>query len=79
MENIKIQKSFGKVIKKIRQEKGISQEYLAELVDLHRTYISDIERGGRNVSLVNIWRIAEGLEVSAFEIFKEMEKEFEGR
>lgn len=77
MENIKIQKSFGKVIKKIRQEKGISQEYLAELVDLHRTYISDIERGGRNVSLVNIWRIAEGLEVSAFEIFKEMEKEFE--
>lgn len=56
-------------------EKGISQEKLAELVDLHRTYISDIERGGRNVSLVNIFRIAEGLDVKVFEIFQKLEKE----
>ncbi|WP_341963460.1 helix-turn-helix transcriptional regulator (plasmid) [Planococcus maritimus] len=63
------------MIKRIRLEKGISQERLAELVELHRTYISDIERGGRNVSLVNIYRIAEGLEVRVFEIFQELEKE----
>lgn len=74
MENIKIQQAFGQAVKSIRMEKGISQEKLAELVDLHRTYISDIERGGRNVSLVNIYRIAEGLDVKVFEIFQEMEK-----
>ena len=75
METIKIQQAFGQVIKSIRIEKGISQEKLAELVDLHRTYISDIERGGRNVSLVNIFRIAEGLDVKVFEIFQKLEKE----
>lgn len=75
METIKIQRAFGQAVKAIRMEKGISQEKLAELVDLHRTYISDIERGGRNVSLVNIYRIAEGLEVKVFEIFQKLEKE----
>lgn len=75
METIEIQRAFGQAVKAIRMEKGISQEKLAELVDLHRTYISDIERGGRNVSLVNIYRIAEGLEVKVFEIFQKLEKE----
>jgi len=75
METKKIQRAFGQAVKTIRMEKGISQEKLAELVDLHRTYISDIERGGRNVSLVNIYRIAEGLEVKVFEIFQKLEKE----
>ena len=75
METTKIQRAFGQAVKTIRMEKGISQEKLAELVDLHRTYISDIERGGRNVSLVNIYRIAEGLEVKVFEIFQKLEKE----
>nr|WP_211656336.1 helix-turn-helix transcriptional regulator [Planococcus sp. MSAK28401] len=75
MDNLQLRQAFGRVIKRIRLEKGISQERLAELVELHRTYISDIERGGRNVSLVNIYRIAEGLEVRVFEIFQELEKE----
>lgn len=74
MDNKTIQNYFGDSIKAIRMEKGISQEKLAELVDLHRTYVSDIERGGRNVSLVNIWRLAAGLEVEASEIFKRMEQ-----
>ena len=75
MDNLQLQKVFGLVIKRIRKKKGISQERLAELVDMHRTYISDIERGSRNVSLVNIYRLADGLEVQVFEIFQEMEKE----
>lgn len=75
MENIKIQQAFGQAVKAIRTGKGISQEKLAELVDLHRTYISDIERGGRNVSLVNIYRIAEGLDIKVFEIFQKLEEE----
>jgi len=76
MENKKIQLYFGQIIKTIRVEKGISQEYLAELVDLHRTYISDIERGSRNVSLINIWRIAEGLEIDISEIFRRVENQY---
>lgn len=75
MDNLQLQKAFGLVVKRIRMKKGISQERLAELVDLHRTYISDIERGGRNVSLVNIYRIAEGLNVRTTDIFQGMEEE----
>lgn len=75
MDNLQLQKAFGRVVKRIRMKKGISQEQLAELVDLHRTYISDIERGGRNVSLVNIYRIAEGLNVKTTDLFQRMDEE----
>lgn len=61
---------FGDTLRSIRIKKGISQEKLAELSELHRTYISDIERGERNVSLVNIVRIAKGLEIEVYELFK---------
>jgi len=47
----------------VRLRKGISQEKLAELAGLHRTYVSSVERGERNISLVNIHRLAEALEV----------------
>lgn len=75
MDNLQLQKAFGRVVKRIRMKKGISQEQLGELVDLHRTYISDIERGGRNVSLVNIYRIAEGLNVKTADLFQGMDEE----
>jgi len=75
METKLIQTTFGKTIKLLRNEKGISQEKLAELSDLHRTYISDVERGARNVSLVNIVKIAEGLKVEISELFKQIELE----
>ena len=74
MDNNTIQKKFGKSIKLLRTNKGISQEELAELAGLHRTYISDVERGERNISLVNIWRISEGLGILPSEIFKQLEK-----
>lgn len=70
MENKQIQIMFGDTLRSIRIKKGISQEKLAELSELHRTYISDIERGERNVSLVNIFRIAKGLEIEISELFK---------
>ena len=63
----------GQVLRKIRLEKGISQETLADLSGLHRTYMSDVELGKRNVSLENIDRIANALEVSISEIFKQIE------
>ncbi|MGB7554430.1 MAG: helix-turn-helix transcriptional regulator [Candidatus Korobacteraceae bacterium] len=60
--------AFGKRLRTIRDGCGYSQERLAELACLHRTYIGGVERGERNVSLMNIWRIADALKVhpSAF-------------
>jgi transcriptional regulator with XRE-family HTH domain len=54
---------FGQKMKRARTRKAISQEALADRAGLHRTYISDIERGTRNVSLLNIQKIAKALRV----------------
>ncbi len=54
---------FGGRLKKIRQEKNLSQEKLAEVCNLHRTYIGSAERGERNVSLLNLSKIANALEI----------------
>ena len=64
---------FGQAVRKLRLEQKISQEELAERCNLHRTYISDIELGKRNVSLENIERIAAALERSLSDFFKEVE------
>lgn len=66
---------FGRAIRKLRRERNISQEKLADLCTLHRTYISDVELGKRNVSLENISRIACALNVSITELFEEAERE----
>ncbi|MCX7995998.1 MAG: helix-turn-helix transcriptional regulator [candidate division WOR-3 bacterium] len=58
-----IQEKVGKKVKEIRKQKGFSQEELAFRSGLHRTYISDIERGNRNVSVKNIEKIARALGV----------------
>lgn len=55
---------LGKKVKKLRVEAGYSQEQLAFKCGLHRTYISDIERGTRNISLKNLEKLAKALEVS---------------
>ena len=52
---------FGRAIRRVREEKGINQEEAAERCGMHRTYYSGIERGVRNVSLVNIEKIAKGM------------------
>ena len=64
---------YGQAVRKIRLERGISQEELADRCDLHRTYISDIELGKRNLSLENIERIAISLNKTLPEFFKEVE------
>ncbi len=55
---------FGMRVRELRSEKAISQEELAALTDLDRTYISGIERGKRNLSLKNILKIASALNVT---------------
>jgi transcriptional regulator with XRE-family HTH domain len=60
---------FGLHLKKLRLARGLSQEQLGLIADLDRTYISGIERGVRNVSLSNIFRIAKALGVATAELF----------
>lgn len=60
--------AFGQKVQEIRRDKKLSQENLAYLTDLDRTYISSMERGKRNVSLLNIIKVANALSVSP-EIF----------
>jgi transcriptional regulator with XRE-family HTH domain len=61
---------FGRAIRRLRENQAINQEEAAERCGLHRTYYSGIERGTRNVSLVNIGKIAKGLRKSLPELFK---------
>lgn len=61
---------FGQNVRRVRQQVGFSQEELAFRAKLHRTYISSIERGLRNVSLENIFAIAEALEVPPGDLLK---------
>ena len=61
--------AFGEAVRGIRKQRGISQESLALMCGLDRTYISGIERGTRNPSLTNILKIAAALGVRPAEIF----------
>jgi len=69
MSKTDVKKAFGTSVRGWRNVLGISQEKLAERADLHRTYISDIERGARNLSLESIERLARALEISIPALF----------
>lgn len=60
-----IQQQFGQRVRELRKHKDLSQEALALNCNLDRTYIGGVERGERNISLLNIHKIAEALGVSA--------------
>lgn len=64
-----IKEAFGERVRTIRKDKGLSQEALALACDLDRTYIGGVERGERNISLVNIYKIADALAINASELF----------
>jgi DNA-binding XRE family transcriptional regulator len=65
----KIQKQFGSRLRELRQQKGLSQEALALACGLDRTYVGSVERGERNISLINIHVIAEALGVPVKDFF----------
>jgi transcriptional regulator with XRE-family HTH domain len=68
MEDIRVR--FGKALRQRRSKLGVSQEAFADMCDLDRTYIGGIERGERNVALVNIEKIAKTLRISISELFR---------
>lgn len=69
MENIKVR--FGNAIRKRRLELDMSQERLAEVSSLHRTYIADVERGKRNISIENIAKLVKALDLSLGDFFSQ--------
>lgn len=68
-QETQIQELFGSTIRDLRKSKGLSQEALALSCGLDRSYIGQVERGERNISLLNIYKIAAGLNVRAKELF----------
>lgn len=66
-------KSLGTNIRLQRTKRGLSQENLAELSGLHRTYIGAVERGERNISIKNVIKIAKALEIKLTELLKNVE------
>lgn len=66
-----ILKVFGTNLRRYREEKNISQEKFAEMAGLHRTYISDVERFQRSISLNNVQKIADALRIETYKLFKE--------
>jgi transcriptional regulator with XRE-family HTH domain len=64
-----LKENFGLKIKALREQRQYSIEYLANIANIDRTYISDIEKGKRNVSLLIIEKLAKALEVNIQELF----------
>ena len=62
--------AFADNLKKLRKQKKISQEELANLAGMHRTYIGMIERSEKNITLINIGKLASALEVEIEDFFK---------
>jgi two-component system response regulator len=69
MTGANVRKEFGAAVRAYRQQLGLSQETLAERAELHRTYITDVERGARNISLESISRLARALDLSISSLF----------
>jgi transcriptional regulator with XRE-family HTH domain len=65
-----IRKRFGKAVRQRRHRLGVSQEAFADLCQLDRTYIGGIERGERNVALVNIEKISRAFRISVSELLR---------
>jgi transcriptional regulator with XRE-family HTH domain len=70
MDNIKVR--FGKRVRKLRLSKGTSQEKLAELADLDRTYITGIENGRRNISITVMEKFSKAFDISLSELLFEL-------
>ncbi|TFV29400.1 XRE family transcriptional regulator [Bradyrhizobium frederickii] len=67
--------AFGKLIAGLRQSVGLSQEELAERANIHRTYVSQIERGLKSPTLVTLLRLSSALETTPSKLMRQLESE----
>ncbi|HLB95992.1 MAG TPA: helix-turn-helix transcriptional regulator [Patescibacteria group bacterium] len=67
-------KKLGQRIAELRVKEGLTQEQLADAIEVHRTYIGFIEQGKRNAVIWNLYRISKVLKISLQELFSELEK-----
>lgn len=72
-DRARILSALGDTVRERRLELGLSQEAVAERAGLHRTYIGSVERGERNVSLANIFRLATALDLAAWDLLRRSE------
>jgi two-component system, response regulator len=72
MDKMDIEKSFGTAVRKWRESLQLSQEQLATRAGLHRTYVCDVERGARNVSLKNVQKLANALAIPLLTLFADV-------
>ena len=72
LERDRVQAAFGSRLREFRVAKQLTLEMLAERADLHANYVGAVERGERNLSLYNIWRLANGLDLSAEALMQEL-------
>ena len=73
MSEGRLQRRFGRVVRRRREAQGLSQEALAEAAGLHRTYVSLLERGRRNPSLEVICAVAKGMRTTMASLVGELE------
>ena len=70
-------KTVGKVIRRVREEKGLSQEVVSGLADIGRTHLSAIERGTRKPTMETFFRIANAMDIDASSLLRQIESECE--
>lgn len=78
-DNQKLLFSLGDTIYYYRLKNNLSQEKLSEFAHLHRTYISDVERGTKNITIKNLYLICRALNISLSTFFKKVEEIYESR
>ena len=68
--------ALGKRLRFFREQKGVSQEQLAFICNVHRTYIGMLERAERNATIISIMKVAKGLNIPLVELFNNLEDEY---
>lgn len=74
----KLEAVFGRVVRRLREARGISQEDFADVAGIHRTYVSSIERGKVQVSIAVVKKLADALEVSLTDLWSQVDAELSG-
>jgi transcriptional regulator with XRE-family HTH domain len=69
-----IQERIGTALRSYREQNGLSQEQLSFMANLHRTYVGSVERGERNISVVNIIALCKALNIKPSDLFKALDE-----